>query len=71
MPVIGLAKLLLTAAAILGAAAGVRALIARGRAARKPAPGSDAVEMTQCATCGIYVTGACERADCPRPRSAA
>lgn len=64
MPVIGLVKLLVTAAAIVGAVQGLRALIERGRAAR-PQPGTDAVEMTECETCGIYVTGACERPDCP------
>jgi hypothetical protein len=66
MPVIALAKLLLLAAAIGGAAAGVRALARRGRAVRQQQKtGRDAVEMTQCPTCAIYVTTACERADCP------
>ena len=66
MSVLALVKLLMTAAAVAGAAAGVRALIARGRAARQPAQRSDAVEMTQCEVCGVFVTGACERPDCPR-----
>ena len=62
---IGLIKLLAMAAVVGGATAGVRSLLARGRAARPPEPGSDAVEMTQCSVCEIYATGKCDRPDCP------
>ncbi len=61
---IGLVKLVVTAAAILGAVQGVRALIQRGRAAA-PKPGNEPVEMTECPACGIYVGGPCDKPDCP------
>ena len=61
---IGLVKLVVTAAAIFGAVQGVRSLIARGRAAR-PQPGSEPVEMRECTACGIYAGAPCERDDCP------
>ncbi|MEQ9640603.1 MAG: hypothetical protein RIM84_11325 [Alphaproteobacteria bacterium] len=62
---IGLLKLVVAAAAIMGAVQGVRSLIQRGRAAPPAKTGTDAVEMNECAVCGIYAGAPCDKPECP------